>query len=151
MADDRSSLDLTRRKFALGLAFAGAAGVAAARQPNVRIDYLGKNKLDQVLPEKIGRWNFVSSSGLVVPPEDQLSRALYGQLLTRAYSGNDGSTMMLLVAQSGSQTGILQIHRPEICYNAGGYTLSQIEPHQVRLPWGTIPTMTMAATSDTRS
>jgi EpsI family protein len=150
MADDRSSLDLTRRKFALGLAFAGAAGVAAARQPNVRIDYLGKNKLDQVLPEKIGRWNFISSSGLVVPPEDQLSRALYSQLLTRVYSADDGSTIMLLVAQSGSQTGILQIHRPEICYNAGGYTLSQIEPHQVRLPWGTIPTMTMAATSDTR-
>ena len=152
MADaQRPGFNLTRRKFALGLAFAGAAGVAAARQPNVRIDYLGKNKLDKVLPEKIGRWNFVSSSGLVVPPEDQLSRALYSQLLTRVYSGDDGSTMMLLVAQSGSQTGILQIHRPEICYNAGGYALSQIEPHPVRLPWGTIPTMTMAATNDTRT
>jgi len=151
MADSNGKgMILTRRKFALGLAFAGAAGVAAARQPNVRVDYLGKNKLDQVVPEKIGRWNFVSSSGLVVPPEDQLSRALYSQLLTRVYSADDGSTVMLLVAQSGSQTGILQIHRPEICYNAGGYTLSQIEPHQVRLPWGTIPTMTMSAQNDTR-
>ena len=63
MADaDPPGFNLTRRKFALGLALAGAAGVAAARQPNVRIDYLGKNKLDKVLPEKIGRWNFVSSS-----------------------------------------------------------------------------------------
>ena len=147
---ERVGVALTRRKFALGLAFAGAAGVAAARQPNVRIDYLGKHKLDRVVPEKIGRWSFVSSSGLVVPPEDQLSRALYSQLLTRVYSADDGSTMMLLVAQSGSQTGILQIHRPEICYNAGGYALSQVEPHQVRLPWGTIPTMTMAAQNDTR-
>lgn len=140
---------LTRRKFALGLAAASAAGVAAARQPNTRIDYLGKDKLDEVLPEKLGKWTFVSTSGLVVPPEDQLARALYSQLLTRTYADETGQPMMLLVAQSGSQTGILQIHRPEICYTAGGYKLSRIEPHQVRLPWGSIPTLSLSATRDT--
>ena len=82
---------LTRRKFALGLAFAGAAGVGYARQPSEKIDYLGKNKLDKVLPEKLGRWTFVSSSGLVVPPEDQLARALYSQLLTRVYADKAGT------------------------------------------------------------
>lgn len=147
----RTGTMLSRRKFALGLAFAGAAGIAAARQPDVRVDYLGKKKLDDILPEKIGRWAFVSTSGLVVPPEDQLSRALYSQLLTRVYSGDDGSTMMLLVAQSGSQTGILQIHRPEICYNAGGYALSDILPHQVKLPGGVVPTMSMAASNGART
>jgi EpsI family protein len=139
---------LTRRKFALGLAFAGAAGVAAARQPNEHVDYLGKNKLDKVLPEKLGRWTFVSSSGLVVPPEDQLARALYSQLLTRVYSDENGKPIMLLVAQSASQTGILQIHRPEICYTAGGYHLSRIERHPVKLPWGSIPAISLSATSD---
>jgi len=148
---ERTGQMLTRRKFALGVAFAGAAGIAAARQPSVRIDYLGKGKLEQVLPEKIGRWTYVSSSGLVVPPEDQLSRALYSQLLTRVYAADDGTMMMVLVAQSGSQTGILQIHRPEICYNAGGYALSGIEPHLVRLPSGPIPTMSMAATNGSRT
>jgi len=152
MADaDRTGLALTRRKFALGLAFAGAAAVAAARRPSIHVDYLGKNKLDKVLPEEIGRWTFVSSSGLVVPPEDQLSRALYSQLLTRVYSAEDGSSVMLLVAQSGGQTGILQIHRPEICYNAGGYQLSPVTPHLVKLPGHTIPTMSMSATNDTRT
>jgi EpsI family protein len=141
---------LTRRKFALGLAFASAAGLAAARQPNRRIDYLGNNKLDTVVPEQIGRWKFVSSSGLVVPPEDQLARALYSQLLTRTYTDASGQPMMLLVAQSATQTGILQIHRPEICYTAGGYQLSAVEPHPVRLPWRTIPTMSLSATSDNR-
>ncbi|HJR82441.1 MAG TPA: EpsI family protein [Sphingomicrobium sp.] len=148
---ERTGTMLSRRKFALGLAFAGAAGVAAARQPDVRVDYLGKKKLEDILPEKIGQWTFVSTSGLVVPPEDQLSRALYSQLLTRVYSGEDGSTMMLLVAQSGSQTGILQIHRPEICYNAGGYALSDVHPHQVKLPGGVVPTMSMAASNGVRT
>ena len=81
---------LTRRKFALGLAFASVAGVAAARQPTTKIDYLGKNKLDKILPEKVGKWTFVSSSGLVVPPEDQLAQALYSQLLTRVYTTEIG-------------------------------------------------------------
>ena len=142
---------LTRRKFAIGLAFLSAAGIAAARQPNTSIDYLGKNKLDDIVPKQIGRWRFATNSGLVVPPEDQLSRALYSQLLTRAYSDGENPPMMLLVAQSSSQTGILQIHRPEICYTAGGYKLSALEPHPIGLPFGTLRTMSLSATSDART
>ena len=137
---------LTRRKFALGFAFASIAGIAAARQPTKNVDYLGKNKLDQILPEKLGKWTFVSSSGLVVPPEDQLSQALYSQLLTRVYATESGTPIMLLVAQSASQTGILQIHRPEFCYTAGGYELSPSAPHMVSLGGSTVPALTISAT-----
>ncbi|QNP46141.1 EpsI family protein [Sphingomonas sediminicola] len=153
MSDDigRPERMMTRRKFGLGLAFASVAGVAAARLPNKNLDYLGKQKLESVIPDKIGRWNYVSSSGLVVPPEDQMIRALYSQLVTRVYSDGSGPPIMLLVAQSATQTGILQIHRPEICYTAGGYQLSAIEPHVVGLPWGALPTLSMSATSDSRT
>ena len=78
-------------------------------------------------------------------------RALYSQLVTRVYSDGSGPPIMLLVAQSATQTGILQIHRPEICYTAGGYQLSAIEPHVVGLPWGALPTLSMSATSDSRT
>jgi len=136
---------LTRRKFALGIAFASVAGIAAARQPTKNVDYLGKNELDKILPEKLGRWTFVSSSGLVVPPEDQLAQALYSQLLTRVYTSASGAPIMLLVAQSSSQTGILQIHRPEFCYTAGGYELSPSTPHRVSLGGTTIPALSISA------
>jgi len=139
---------LTRRKFGLGLAFASVAGVAAARQPAKKVDYLGNAKLEQVIPEKVGQWTFVSSSGLVIPPEDQLSRALYSQLLTRVYSDPSGAKIMLLVAQSGSQTGILQIHRPEFCYTAGGYSLSPSAPHTVDLPGTALPALSISASRD---
>jgi EpsI family protein len=141
---------ITRRKFVLGAAFASSAALAAARQPTKRIDYLGKNKLASLLPEQLGQWSYVSSSGLVVPPEDQLSRALYSELLTRVYSGPHGQGVMLLVAQSGSQTGILQIHRPEACYTAGGYQLSAIGRHLVQLPGVIVPAISLSATSDNR-
>ena len=147
----RSGQVLTRRKFALGLAFASVAGVAAARQPRTNVDYLGKNQLEKVVPERLGPWTFVSKSGLVVPPEDQLSRALYSQLLTRVYAKGSEAAVMLLVAQSGTQTGILQIHRPEFCYTAGGHQLSPSAPHEVRLPSGTLPALSISATRDGRT
>lgn len=147
MSEERADegLVLTRRKFALGLAFASVAGIAAARLPTTKIDYLGKNKLDEILPEKVGKWTFVSSSGLVVPPEDQLAQALYSQLLTRVYTTETGTPIMLLVAHSSSQTGILQIHRPEFCYTAGGYDLSPTTPHMVSLGASTLPALSISA------
>lgn len=153
MSDDSpfTGTVLTRRKFALGLAFASVAGVAAARQPSKNIDYLGKKELEQVIPQKIGRWNFVSTSGLVVPPEDQLARALYSQLLTRVYSDPSGAAIMLLVAQSPTQSGILQIHRPEFCYTAGGYQLSPSAPHTLEVPGGTVPALSISAKRDGRT
>jgi EpsI family protein len=122
-----------RRKFLLALLFCSAAGVAAWRQPSVRLDYLGREKLEDLVPKTIGRWKFVTASGLVVPPEDQLSNAIYSQLLTRVYSDGANPPVMLLVAQSASQTGFLQIHRPETCYTAGGFQISPITPRPISL------------------
>lgn len=147
MNDERKDAGavLTRRKFALGFAFASVATIAAARLPTTKVDYLGKNKLDEIMPEQVGRWTFVSSSGLVVPPDDQLAQALYSQLLTRVYTSDSGAPIMLLVAQSSSQSGILQIHRPEFCYTAGGYNLSPTTPHMVNLGGSTLPALSISA------
>ena len=135
-----------RRKFLLGVLFCTAAGVAAWRIPNKRLDYLGHQKLDDLVPKSIGRWNFVAASGLVVPPDDQLAKAIYSQLLTRVYSDGERS-VMLLIAQSGSQTGFLQIHRPEICYTAGGYQISAVTPHAIQFGSKAIPANSMDASA----
>jgi len=137
-----------RRKVLLGLLFCSAAGLAASRKPNKRLDYLGSQKLDGLVPKTIGPWKFVAASGLVVPPNDQLSRALYSQLLTRVYADGVNPPVMLLIAQSGSETGVLQIHRPETCYTAGGYQISSVTPHPIPIGSATLPTNGMDATAD---
>jgi EpsI family protein len=143
--------EMNRRKFMVGLLLCSAAGVAAARQPRERIDYLGKAKLDKLVPEQIGRWKFVTSSGLVVPPQDQLAQAIYAQQLTRVYSDGEGPPIMLLLAQNGSQTGFLQIHRPETCYTAGGYQISPLEPHPINVGSKVIPANSMEADLEGRT
>ena len=136
-----------RRKFLIGLLFCSAAGLAAWRQPNKRLDYLGSQKLENLLPKKIGRWNFMAASGLVVPPNDQLAQAIYSQLLTRVYWDGQNSPIMMLVAQSGNQTGFLQIHRPETCYTASGYSISAVTPHSIQLGSRVLTANSMEASS----
>jgi EpsI family protein len=132
-SDNFDAPEADRRKFLLGLLFCSAAGIAAWRQPWKKIDYLGRHKLDDVVPKTIGRWNFETTSGLVLPPDDPYLKSIYTNLLTRVYSDGHGSRIMFLLAQSASQTGFLQIHRPETCYTAGGYQVSPLAPHPIQL------------------
>jgi EpsI family protein len=128
--EERGSL--SRRQVLSGLLMASAAALAAARKPNIKLNYLGSHKLEDVIPKRIGKWEFVTTSGLVIPPDDQLQLALYSQLLTRMYS--DGNNIIeLLIAYSASETGFLQVHRPEFCYTAAGYQLSDFAHHKIPL------------------
>lgn len=122
---------LDRRKVLVGLMLAAGSGVSLARQPHEPIDYLGSAKLNKLIPRKIGDWEFETTSGLVVPTEDVMSDSLYSQLLTRVYVDGQNPPTMLLIAQSAGQTGLLQVHRPEFCYPAGGYELSTIVPRTI--------------------
>lgn len=142
---------LNRRRVILGGAFLLTAATAAARVPGRHIDLLGDRKIEALIPTDIGRWHFYSKSGLVVPPADQLSESLYSQLLTRVYLAPDALPIMLLVAQSSGQTGILQVHRPEYCYPAGGFKLSDRAVVPVQLPGGTLETTTLSAHADDRA
>ena len=141
---------LSRREILAGLAMLSAGGLAAARKPNIELNYLGDKKLDQIVPNEIGRWKFVGTSGLVVPPKDQLALALYSQLLTRVY--DDGHTpIMLLLAYSAPQNGFLQVHRPEFCYTASGFALSDFEQRRVAVTRDrAIRVNTMSARRDDR-
>jgi EpsI family protein len=138
---------IERRKFLTGLLFGTAAGIAYLRSPRIKLDYLGSEKLDALVPKRIGAWDYVRASGLVVPPDDPLEKLLYAQVLTRVYSDGVTAPIMLLIAQNGTQTGFLQIHRPEICYTAGGYQISGLTLHQITVGERIVPANRMDATN----
>ncbi|MEG3123327.1 exosortase-associated protein EpsI, V-type [Sphingomonas sp. GB1N7] len=126
----------SRRELLIGGGFLAAAATAFALTPRDPLNMLGKNKIDALVPNRFAGWNFVAASGLVLPPEDQLEKQLYSQLLTRTYINARGVQMMLLIAYNGAQDGVVQIHRPEVCYPAGGFKLTTIEEHTLPLASG---------------
>ena len=115
---------VSRRAFFVGGAMLATAGAAVARIPEPNAPGIGNDKFKALVPDTVGRWTFQQTSGLVLPPEDALSARLYDNLVTRSYTDPAGQVIMLLIAYKNFQDGVLQIHRPEICYPAGGYALS---------------------------
>ena len=150
-ADDMPDLRPNRRDFLVGGAALVAAGTAYARMPRRPTMMIGKDQLDKLVPLKIDNWNYEMASGLVLPPPDQLARLLYDQQVTRSYSSPDQLPVMLLMAYGSSQGGMLQIHRPEICYPASGFHLTETEVTRIPLPGGRrVPSRSFTASSDTR-
>ena len=145
--------NLSRRKLMLGALFGGVASVTLARKPRKHLDYLGSAKLDNLIPKTIGQWEFATTSGLIVPPDDSLRSELYSQVVTRVYidkTDRQSPPIMLLIAQSPAQVGILQIHRPEFCYPAGGFELSPTVVRTIRSNERMFPVNQLTATAPGR-
>lgn len=151
MRDTQRRAALSRRETLLGGAFLATAVAGLALKPRRIENLLGTAKLDDLVPQRIGSWRFDTASGLVLPPADQLRDSIYSQLLTRTYVRDGAAPVMLLIAYSGTQDGTISVHRPEVCYPASGFRLTQMAPHSVPLaPGVTVPSRAIVAETDTR-
>jgi EpsI family protein len=155
MADGTTNLppfSLDRRKVVLGLGLAAASGIAQARLPVPVTPRIKEERFTALVPDRVGTFTFNSESGLVLPPSDALSDRLYDNLVTRTYSNPAGQVVMLLIAYNNKQDGVLQIHRPETCYPAGGYTLTEVAPIDVPMQQqAVLPGQVFGAWSDERN
>ena len=133
-AADRTAPLLGRRHVMIGGLLALASGVGWARQPRVHNPVIPAEQFEGWVPKRFGDWSVQGSSGVVLPPPDSLRDRLYDNLVTRRYQAPDQPTIMLLLTYNNRQDGVLQVHRPEVCYPVGGFTLS--ETTQFKLPVG---------------
>jgi EpsI family protein len=150
-SEDRRTLIPSRRDILFGGALVAASAVAYARTPRDAQMAIRDGELEKIIPYTIGIWQFETASGLVLPPPDALAEKLYSQQLTRVYVADNMPAVMLLIAYGNSQNGMLQLHRPEVCYPASGYSLSQTRILDVPIHQGrAIPTRRFTANSATR-
>jgi EpsI family protein len=87
--------------------------------------------LDQVIPKHFGTWTLIPEISPVTPadPEgyvqpDPHSARIYSQEVGRGYTDGHGNIVMLMVAYGPVQNYRLRAHRPEICYTAAGFRVS---------------------------
>lgn len=142
---------LNRRRLLFGGLMLGTAAVTFARLPRTEVVALRLDDLDSAVPETAGAWRWADGDDIVVPPETaDRETAAYDKVLTRSYV-NGAATIMLLIAYDSAQSGMLQIHRPEACYPASGYTLSGTADYSVPLAAGlSVPGQRLTATNGQR-
>ena len=118
---------LSRRHFVIGGAMLATSAMAYARKPEAYRPVVDPKVFEGWVPKKFGKWSLVGTSGVVLPPPDSLSDRLYDNLVTRVYASGD-TFVMTLIAYNNRQDGVLQVHRPEVCYPVGGYVLTDTLP-----------------------
>lgn len=77
-----------------------------------------------VTPLDVGHYRYSGEGGVVLPLEDELSKLIYSNMRYGNYSDGIHTPIMLLVAYDKSQEYDLQIHRPEACYPASGFAIT---------------------------
>lgn len=124
-----------RRALVLGLGMVSAAVLTVSLRP-APAGNAARLDLDALLPERFGDWRIDPDSVAFVRAADRRGAEvrLYDQVLERAYLGPDGSRMMLSIAYGADQRTDLQLHRPEVCYRAGGFEVGGA--HAAALPLG---------------
>ena len=118
---------INRRDLIIGGACLTAAAGAEAMRPKKRVSLLPEGaKLADMVPKSFGKWAEGDSSGIVTPQtENSLAAKLYNQELGRIYERPDGAAVMLLIAYGNTQSDTLQLHRPEVCYPAFGFAVTE--------------------------
>nr|WP_279380413.1 exosortase C-terminal domain/associated protein EpsI [Polymorphobacter multimanifer] len=102
----------------------GTAVAAYAATPRALPAALTRTRIDDLVPETIGDWRFVSAAGVIATTEAADTEG-YDQLLKRFYRAPGQPDIMLLMAYGNTQGGSLQLHRPETCFPAQGFGLSE--------------------------
>ncbi|KPF78932.1 hypothetical protein IP88_02735 [alpha proteobacterium AAP81b] len=143
---------MNRRDLLLGGGLLAAAGGAAALTPRKKLVLLGDRKLDAVVPLRVGDWHNVPSKDFVLPKSPgSLADRLYSQTLTRLYSSETRLPVVLVIAYGAVQNDLLQLHRPEACYSAVGYTISASRVADVTLAGASrLPVRELTAQNDQR-
>jgi len=133
----------TRRDvLGLGAAMVGVAAFAAWLRPAPSgPGDLPAVDLDRLLPERFGEWSLDREAAAFVRAADARGRqvGVYDQVLERTFVHASGRRVMLSVAYLGMQSSDLQLHRPEVCYRAGGFRIGPLSEGVIDLGGRRIP------------
>lgn len=153
LTEPRSSLEVSqvhlpmprRREVLTGSLLLAITGVSELLKPRRMFERLSQDELSAAIPKTVGAYRFATSSGLVLPPKDELSEKLYDQVLTRVYLAPGKLPVMALFAYGSVQNLALELHRPDECYPQQGFAIT--EPETLRLNFGdrSIPASVLTA------
>lgn len=135
-----------RRALVLALGMGSAAALAAWMKPRPA-DPADRLDLEALLPERFGPWHIDPDSVAFVRAADRRGAQvrLYDQVLERTYLNGAGQRIMLSIAYGAEQSADMQLHRPEVCYRAGGFEVGASSTAALALGTGSLPVTRLVA------
>ena len=130
-----------------------SAGLAVAFHPIQKIaDRVPAPNLETMIPKQFGDWRIDSDLvPIKVNPDVQAKLdKIYNQTLSRTYVDGHGNRVMLSIAYGGDQSDALQVHRPNVCYSAQGFLISNMAKSFLGTDYLKIPVMQMVASQGSR-
>ena len=103
--------------------------------------------LERIFPQEFGEWRVDEATRAFVRPAQSKGRqyGIYDQVLERAYVNDNGESVMLSVAYGSEQSGGLQLHRPEVCYDFNGYRVQDVRGATLSLAGRWVPVTNLLA------
>lgn len=133
----------------------GAFLAATFLTPNRNwFDQLGRPDLGRIVPREFGDWKDTGQIplALVNPEQGEQIQIIYNQTLARTYVHRPtGRVIMLSVAHGADQTYATQLHRPEMCYRAQGFTVTHESNFDLVTSAGTIEATHLRTHAGTRN
>ncbi len=142
------------KAWVLATCMLAVAGLAAVGKPNTQavMDARAQMPLEAIFPSQFGDWRLDPASSVFVRPAvDQAKQfQMYDQVLERTYINGQGQRLMLSVAYGRQQSVGLQMHRPEVCYQAGGFQVQDVAPSVIEAAGQALPVTHLQAHMDGR-
>lgn len=119
-----------------------ASGLALALRPTYKVAVNGPAvDLETIIPRDFGEWHAEKENrvAMVDPQQQEMIDKIYTQTLNRTYVNASGYRIMLSIAYGDDQRDTMQLHYPEVCYPAQGFSLKGKEKGTLATDKGTIP------------
>ena len=135
-------MNLWLRNFLLLVLMLAASGLALALRPTHKIaDQGSAMDLEKMIPRIFGDWREEQQHAIQIvdPQQKELIDKIYTQTLSRTYVNSRGYRIMLALAYGKDQRDAMQVHYPEVCYPAQGFSLQDKQKGTLTTVRGTIP------------
>lgn len=82
--------------------------------------------LNKIIPTTFGDWDQQQELEMILSPTAKaVAGKIYEQTLSRTYTNKHGEQIMLTIAYGNNQRDGMQVHKPEACYPAQGFEITQ--------------------------
>lgn len=114
----------TRRTALIGGAALLSGGAALAMTSRERDGDAYGARLATLVPLTLGPWHRRTGPEIILPDDVETADPFYDKTLSRTYAAPGRPDVMLVIAHGGAQSTSWNVHRPETCYDAAGFTLN---------------------------